>query len=55
LTRLNELVTAMNSAPKHQVPQQCRKVDEVWIANGYAVRTDRVTDDRVFFEVICEL
>jgi len=45
----------MNSVPRHQVPPQCRKVDEVWIANGYAVRTDRVTDDRVFFEVITEL
>jgi hypothetical protein len=45
----------MNSVPLHQVPPQCLKVDEVWIANGYAVRTHRVTDDRVFFEVITEL
>jgi hypothetical protein len=45
----------VNSVPLDQVPPQCRKLDEVWIANGYAVRTDRVTNDCVFFEVICEL
>jgi len=44
-----------SSVPRHQVPDTCQKPGEVWIANGYAVKTTHTTDKRVFFKVITEL
>lgn len=44
-----------SSVPRHQVPDTCQKPGEVWIANGYAVKTTHTTDECVFFKVITQL